>query len=715
MRNRTNGSPLHRPFSFYLLLFMVVLVLFIVGVLSACNYLESKNNFEQDALNLQVQTENNVEAAFRLTDTATTILDNNLNDAMEKGLIEVRTEYRLAGGNVSVMDLGSIRARLGEGYDIYVIDENGVIVRTTYAPELGQDFKSVPYFYRYLTTIRNSEGFFPDRVVHELLGSGQYRKYAYMPTPDHRYVLELGVGGPAFDQINRKLDDHKNIKNIIFANPYAEDYATFNVLGLWVSNNSAPPQPVAGYLREAIQNHSTREFSDPVRHTTTRFLYIDLRDDRYGSDPSRIVMITYSTRLIQDALNRILLFHLLVGLAAVALGCMAAYLLSQRLARPIRAIVSDVGLIAQGNLDHRIRETRNNEFAVLEQSINTMVDSLKAAFQRMQDDEIFRQEMIDQLPVAIFVKSVGTGKYVYWNAMSERLFGIPAQQALGKSDEELFSAGMVETIRRENAGLFTQRGQIQSKIVSNRSLGGRIIHVIIVPIFDSQDQPLYIMGISEDVSPQNINLKMELVFSITRHDILDNLSVIISHLERAQLLNTPEEMQQFINKTIGSIESIRNQIAYMRSLQELGIITPTWQDVGQAFGDAASLLPEHSATIDTDVGTYEIYADPLLPRVFFVLLDNSLRNAGSARSSIALSAREDNGDLLLVYTDTGYGIPPDEKTVLFDFGNENTSRRGLFLIRELLGFTGITIAETGNCNGGVRFEIRVPPGKFRTR
>lgn len=714
MQNGKNIPALHRSFSFYLLIFMVALVLFIVGILSACNYLESKTNFEQDAHNLEIQTEKNIEAAFRLTDTATTILDNNLNDAMERGLKEVREEYRLSGSNVSGMDLESIRSRLGEGYDIYVIDEDGVIVRTTYAPELGQDFRSVPYFYQYLTKIRKSGGFFPDRVVHELLGSGQYRKYAYMPTPDHRYVLELGLGGPAFDQINRKLDDHKNIRNIVFANPYVESYGTFNVIGLWVSNNTAPPEPVAGYLREVIRNRSTLEISDPVHSTTTRFLFIDLKDDRYGSDPSRIVMITYNTRLIQDALNRIIIYHLLVGLVAIALGCLAAYLLSRRMAKPIQAIVSDVDLIARGNLDHRIRETRNNEFAILEQSINTMVDSLKAAFQKMKDDEIFRQEMIDQLPVAIFVKSVETGKYVYWNATSERLFGIASAKAIGKTDAELFPGDLVETIQDENSDLFKHPGRVHSKIISNRSQGGRVIHMIVVPVFDSTGTPQYVMGISEDVSHQNINLKMELIFSITRHDILDNLSVIVSHLERAQLMNTHEEMQQFINKTIGSIESIRNQIAYMRSLQELGIVTPKWQNAGHAFDDAASLLPEHSAVITADVDAYEIYADPLLPRVFFTLLDNSLRNAKSAHSSITLSARQDREDLLLVYTDTGYWIPHTEKELIFDIGNDSSTRRGFFLIRELLSFTGITIKETGDRETGVRFEIRVPPGKFRT-
>jgi len=712
MQDRKNTAALHSSFSFYLLIFMVMLVLFIVGILSAGTYLDAKKNFQVQSQNLEDQTEQNVEEAFRLTDAATTILDNNLNDEMEAGLIDVQHEYLRSGGDPSQMNLDRIKARLGEGYDIYVIDEAGVIVRTTYAPELGQDFTSVPYFYKYLTKIRNSGGFFPDRVVHEFLGLGQYRKYAYMPTPDHRYVLELGLGGPAFDEINRKLDDHKNIKNIMYANPYVESYATFNVFGLRVSNNTAPPEPVAGYLKEVIRTRSTLEVSDPAHSTTTRFLYIDLKDDRYGSDPSRIVMITYNTRLIQEALNRILIYHLVVGLLAIVLGCVAAFFLSRRMAMPIQAIVHDVEIIAGGDLDHRIPATKNNEFSILGERINSMVDSLKIAFQKVKDDEIFRQEMIDRLPVAIFIKRADDGRYVYWNESSERLFKISPAQAVGKTDADLFSSHHVEMIRNENSEIFKTPGQIRSKIISNKSLGGKIVHVIIVPVYDSQGQPQYVMGISEDVSYQNINLKMELLFSITRQDILDNLTVIASHLERAQLINTHEEMQQFINKTVGSIESIKNQIAYMRSLQDQGIVSPKWQHLGQAFDDAVSLLPQHSARITPDVDGYEIYADPLLPRIFFTLLENSLRNSTRVQQEITLEARPEKDELLIVYTDNGYGISNEDKENVFDIGSGGTIH-GLFLIRELLGFTGITIRETGRSADGVRFEIRVPAGKFR--
>ena len=224
------------------------------------------------------------------------------------------------------------------------------------------------------------------------------------------------------------------------------------------------------------------------------------------------------------------------------------------------------------------------------------------------------------------------------------------------------------TIEKEDRQVFLNRSEVKNKIISNKYLGDRIIHMIIVPIFDSGGTPQYILGISKDVSHENINLKMDLLFSITRQDILDNLAVIMSHLERAQLKNTHDDTQKFFNKTIGSIESIRNQISYMRALQELGLVSPKWQSVRQAFFDAVKLLPDNSLTIRAEVGESEIFADPLLPRVFYTLLENSLRNGGTKISAISLTIRRENNLLFIVYEDNGPGIPAREKENLFGTG-----------------------------------------------
>ncbi|MGD0081420.1 MAG: PAS domain-containing protein [Methanoregula sp.] len=702
-----------QSFSMYLLVFMVVLVVFIVGLLTANYYFYAKNTFDQESAYMQVQTEKNVEEAMRLTDTAANILDNSMNDRMLAGLNEVNNEYERVGRNPARMDLDLIKTKLGEGFDIYVINESGVIVETTYAPELGQDFRQVPYFYKYLTTIRLSEGFFPDRVVHEFLGSGQFRKYAYMPTADHRYVLELGLASPSFDQMNTELDDHNNIAGIILSDPYAEQYQIFNTMGRSVDNNSLPDDQVEGYLQQVIQSRQDLVVPDPEHSRTTHYLFIDLENAKYGSDPSRIVEISYDTGLIQDALDRLLVFHVLFAVAAIALGCALAFLVSRRLTRPIAGIAEDANKIACGDLEHRIGTPQIREFIVLEQSINMMVDSLKGAIRNFKDGEKFQNEMIDNLPIAVFIKRADTGRYIYWNKTSEELFHVAAAQAIGKTDRDLFPAEVVSAIEDEDRRVLVSGKDGQKQIVSRKYMRGRIIRTIIVPVFDSGGAPQYILGISEDISPGNINLKMDLLFSITRHDILENLSVIVNQLERAQLKNTHDEVQQLFDKTIGSIETIRNQIAFMRALQEVGLISPKWQSVSRTFYEMAELLPGNNLDISADMENIEIFADPLLPRVFYNLLEHSLKRGGTRHAKIRLSAEMDDDALSLVYQDESNGSPAEEKEKIFDPGYTTGISHDLFLIRELLSFTGIKITETGEPGKGERFEILVPPGRFR--
>jgi signal transduction histidine kinase len=706
------SAPSH-SFSRYLLICMIVLVLCVVGFLTVNNYLYAKNNFDQEEILLQVQTEQNAEQAIRAKDAIWTIYDSSLNDRMEKGLNLVLKEYEVAGRDPSRMDLGKLRMAVGPDTDIYIIDEAGVIAYTTYGPELGMDFKTIPSFYKYLTKIRNSEGFFPDRIVNELKGEGKFRKYAYMPTPDHRYILELGLSGKAFDSINQKLFVNSTLASIMEVNPYVEHYRIFNSMGRRSEDNSLPEPEVQKVLADVIRTRSSITTTSPDQSITTRYLFVDLDDDAYGSDPSRIVEITYNRDLIRKALDRLLLFHLLTGTAAIIIGIVIAFFLSRWITRPIQEIVADIEIVSHGNLDHRIRPTENLEFAILESSINTMVDSLRNAFQKMEDDKIFKNEMIDQLPVGVFIKRADTGRYIFWNRTSERLFEKPASDIIGMTDREVFSPDIASGIEKEDLQIIRNPKEVKSKVITLHPPREGVIHTIIVPIQGSDGKLQYIMGICEDVSQENINLKMDLLFSLTRHDILDNLSNIMKNLERAQLLSSRDEMQEFFHKTLGSISSIKNQIASVRALQDLGLITPAWQPVGKVFSDALLLLPGHNVDIRMELEGVEIYADPLLPRIFSLLLENSFKSGAKSLSRIHISARVSGDTLHIIYLDDGPGVPEGEKERIFDIGYDAGPLRGLFLVRELLGFTGISIREIGVSGKETVFDIQVPKDKFR--
>jgi PAS domain S-box-containing protein len=712
----TKDQPLQktRSLSVILLLYMVLLVICVVSFMTVNDYFYTKNNFDREALHLQVQTEQNIIEAMRLKDLTWKMYDGFLDDQMKTGLTSVLLEYNRSGDEPHRMDLAGVKKSLGDNYDIYVINESGVIIETTFEPELGQDFRKVPYFYDYLTKIRISEGFFPDRIVRDKLGGGQLRKFAYMPTPDHKYIAELGLAGSAFDEINKNLDDQTQIEKIVSVNPYVDGFTLYNSMGRRLDNNSYPEQSVQNHLNEAINTRKNLEIADPEHARTIRYLFVDLKADKYGTDPSRVVQITYSTQLIQEALNRLIFFHLILGIFIISIGCALAFVLSQRITRPIKKIVDDVNIIARGDLDHRIGPTQSTEFVVLENSINMMVESLKDSIRQVKEGEILQREMIDQLPVAVFMKSVKDGRYIYWNRASEQIFDLPATSVIGRTDSELFSQKAASVIDQEDKNAQLNKISISNKKITSKYRGQRIIHIIIVPIFDSTDTLKYILGIGEDVTENILSTKLDLLFSITRRDILEQLSVIMNYLERAQLKTSHEAIQAFFDKTLESVESIRNQMAFVRSLQDIGITTPVWQSVKKVFWEAvALLLPPGSIEIRMEMDDVELYADPLLIRVFYNLVANSITHGEKQLTKIRLYAQKSGESLVLIYEDNGKGIPFDEKEKIFEFGYGKGTGFGLFLIRELLGYTGIKITETGEPGKGAKFEILVPKGRFR--
>ena len=67
----------------------------------------------------------------------------------------------------------------------------------------------------------------------------------------------------------------------------------------------------------------------------------------------------------------------------------------------------------------------------------------------------------------------------------------------------------------------------------------------------------------------------------------------------------------------------------------------------------------------------------------------------------------------VLYVDDEPSLLEIGKIFLERSGNFRVTTMGLFLIREILALTGITIRETGVPGSGARFEILVPEGKYR--
>jgi signal transduction histidine kinase len=68
---------------------------------------------------------------------------------------------------------------------------------------------------------------------------------------------------------------------------------------------------------------------------------------------------------------------------------------------------------------------------------------------------------------------------------------------------------------------------------------------------------------------------------------------------------------------------------------------------------------------------------------------------------------------VIAVADDGIGVPAELKEKIFEKGYGKHTGFGLFLAREILAITGITIQETGTFGKGAVFAITVPEGSFR--
>ncbi|MFA6333895.1 MAG: ATP-binding protein, partial [Methanoregula sp.] len=128
---------------------------------------------------------------------------------------------------------------------------------------------------------------------------------------------------------------------------------------------------------------------------------------------------------------------------------------------------------------------------------------------------------------------------------------------------------------------------------------------------------------------------------------------------------------------------------------------------------AAASLPMRDILVDVDRADLEIYADPLFEKVFYNLIDNALNYGGGAMTAIRITSRETGAGLVIACEDDGVGIPDEDKKHLFERGHGKNTGLGLFLSREILSITGITLAETGLTGKGARFEMVVPKDNYR--
>jgi signal transduction histidine kinase len=207
--------------------------------------------------------------------------------------------------------------------------------------------------------------------------------------------------------------------------------------------------------------------------------------------------------------------------------------------------------------------------------------------------------------------------------------------------------------------------------------------------------------------------KLNLLTSITRHDILNQLMALKGFLvlmKRSQ--HDDRKTMEMFDNLVKIGDTIGRQITFTGDYQDMGMREPAWQQVEWVVMGAAASVRLNGTVLTVTTGSLEIFADPMLEKVFYNLLDNAVIH-GERVEYISISFRNEGGAGVVVIEDDGVGVPVSMKHDIFERGVGKVTGYGLFLVKEILDITGISISETGEEGKGARFEIVVPAGKWR--
>ena len=209
------------------------------------------------------------------------------------------------------------------------------------------------------------------------------------------------------------------------------------------------------------------------------------------------------------------------------------------------------------------------------------------------------------------------------------------------------------------------------------------------------------------------NKKLTLLSSITRHDINNQLLALNGLLVLLHRKVPDPGLEDYFTRVAKASSRISAMIQFTKEYEQIGVHAPAWQVCRTLVDTAAKLAPLGTVMVKNDLPAgAEIFADPLVVKVFYNLMDNAVRYGGKI-TTIRFFSLESGDDYLIVCEDDGDGIVAAERVKIFDQGFGKNTGMGLFLSREILSITGITIKETGEPGKGARFEIAVSKGVWR--
>ena len=303
------------------------------------------------------------------------------------------------------------------------------------------------------------------------------------------------------------------------------------------------------------------------------------------------------------------------------------------------------------------------------------------------------------------------GKVAYANLPAERLFSSCFEKMRGGRMEDVLPPECLgamghdqrtDLIKLESDGQLRTFNVIRFPLRGNggRDLGTAFMFREVTDVMHYHDS----VRIALD--------KLELLNSISRHDMLNHMTVIHGYAELAMVVEDKDKRMRYLEKILDGCLKAEGIVNFNRSYKGMGtsldwINLPKVIEQALKEADIGQLME-----VSTEIEDVDVYADALISRAIYNIIQNSSSHAEGAQNiTIKTGWFDSNSDFFIIVEDDGSGIPQDEKELIFRNGYGRTTGFGLFLTKEILEISKAKIWEEGA--EGARFVISFPRENVR--
>lgn len=191
------------------------------------------------------------------------------------------------------------------------------------------------------------------------------------------------------------------------------------------------------------------------------------------------------------------------------------------------------------------------------------------AIKEAEDARLFATTIFESLPHMLFVKAGDNLNFRAINKAGEKLLGLKREAMIGKTDQDFFPKEIADAFQAKDREVFdADVPLVVEESLESPSMGRRWLRTKKVGVKDKQGKPLFMIGISEDITEMKLQKDQLDRYTEDLEKEVEKRTAELNGLN-TKLMASNKELEQFAYITSHDLqEPLRNLLSFVDVIQE---------------------------------------------------------------------------------------------------------------------------------------------------